>query len=356
MPKVMVAFYNTNQIGGPNIAMNKLIHSYLKDKYEFVPIIINDKLGKIFRIKVLKRLTNEIKNEKPDVIYFSGLQLHGFYIALAAKLAGYSNRTIMVVRGTSTDAIQASKYFKFLFGRLIEPATCRMTQITHTVCTRMASHRIIENNVSHFGGVIYNAAPIINCVFDKQDFRREIHADTKDVILVYSGRLKEEKGIGILLNAMKNQRSNIKLVLVGDGMLEYFKGISHELGLDEQVFFLGKRNDVFRVLSGADIFVYPTFYENLSNALLEACAVGLPAIVSNVGGNPEVVRNEIDGFTVPPKDVKKLANAIERLASDEQLRKTMGFNAKARMETVFSQNQLFKKIDNLFEQIINIGD
>lgn len=353
MPKVMVSFYNTKQVGGPSAAMNKLVCSKLSEKYDFVPIIINEHLGKFLKVKVVRRLASEIKAEDPDVIYYTGLQLQGFYIALAAKLAGYGNRTVMVVRGSSCDAMNVSLLFKFVFGNIIEPLTCRWTRITHTVCREMADNPIVKNNVVNFGGVIHNAAPLIHQRYKRDALHNEIGANNNEIVLVYTGRIIEDKGIGVLLDAMKSVGENIKLILVGDGAIENYQEKAKELRIDNRVLFLGRRNDVLDILSGSDIFVFPTLHENLSNSLLEACSMGLPVIASNVGGNPEVIRDGIDGLLVSAKNVDELVAAINKLSLDGTLRKTMGDNAKKRMETEFSQEKIFGQIEELFMEIIN---
>ena len=351
--KILLSFYNTHQIGGPSTAMSRLMNSKLSEKYDFAPITINERLGKIPRISVICKLVMEIKKEKPDVIYFTGLQLHGFYMALSAAVAGYKKRTIMVVRGSSCDAMNISKCSLFLFRNFVEPITCKLTEITHTVCLEIANNPIVKNNINIFGGVIHNAAPQLTKIYERESFRSEIGVTDDEILLVYTGRIVEDKGIHILIQAMKKQNFHIKLLLVGDGQIEKYKEMCKILEVSENVYFLGRRSDVFSILVASDIFVFPTFHENLSNSVLEACSIGLPVIATNIGGNPEIIRNGIEGILIPANNVEKLADAIQTLAEADELRKMMGKNAKKRMLEEFSQKIIYGSIEKLFDRIIH---
>lgn len=351
--KVLLSFYNVQQIGGPSTAMRRIMNSSLRERYEFTPIIINERLGKIIRLGVIKRLVKEIRTEKPDIIYFTGMQLQGFYMALSAWLAGYGKRTIMVVRGSSGDAMNVGHFFLFLFRNVIEPITCRLAHIVHTVCIEMANNIIIKKNVKNFGGVIHNAAPVIIKKYSREVFRNELQVNEDDILLIYTGRIIEDKGIAVLLQAMTGLGRNVKLVLVGDGNIEQFKSVSQNLGIASRTFFLGQRDDVLQILAGCDIFVFPTLHENLSNSLLEACASGLPIIATDVGGNPEVVSDGVEGYIIPPNDSEALAKAVQKMAGNRECMTKMGEAAKHRMRTEFSQENIYHEIDLLFSSIAN---
>lgn len=351
--KVLLSFYNTKQIGGPSTAMRRIMSSELAERYEFVPIIINERLGKIIKPRVIMRLIREIRREKPDVIYFTGMQLHGFYMALSAWLAGYGKHTVMVVAGSSGDALNVGKVFLFLFRNIIEPLTCRLTHIVHTVCLEMANNPIIQKNVKNFGGVIHNAIPVISQKYERNALREELQASEDDVLLVYTGRVVEDKGIDYLLKAMVELDERIKLVVVGDGSLEQYKEMSRELGIDARSFFLGRREDVLQVLAGCDVFVFPTLHENLSISLLEACASGLPVVATDVGGNPEVIDDGVEGYLVPAGDSGALTEAIQNMAGNKELMRRMGEAARRKVETEFSQESIYHKTELLFLSVIN---
>ncbi len=104
----------------------------------------------------------------------------------------------------------------------------------------------------------------------------------------------------------------------------------------ENLHFLGVRNDVDAILSHADGAVLCSFWEGLSNALLEAMAAGKPVIASDVGGSPEIVHHERNGLLFPSDDDNALADAIRRLANDPALSQSLGKQGQADIAERFS--------------------
>ena len=113
-------------------------------------------------------------------------------------------------------------------------------------------------------------------------------------------------------------------------MEEEIRRLADELALNGTVVVAGYREDAPAVASVFDLFALPSVHEGLSIALIEAMALGKPAVVSNVGGLPEVVRHGVEGLLVPPADPVALADGIVRLLSDATVRARMGAAAKAR--------------------------
>ncbi len=349
--KIMISYFNSAKVGGPNNAMRRISDSFLKEKYSFVPIRIDGKLGKFFRLKILMGLIKEIKAEKPDVIYFTGMQLHGFYMALATFLAGYKKKTIMVVRGSSCDALNISRPMRVLFRKIIEPLTVRMVGMVHTVCSEMAENPIVKKHSKNFYGVIHNAAPNVELNrYDRKSFRKQHGIKDDACLLVYTGRIVYDKGINYLMEAISN--IDCCLALVGDGQIEYYDALAKKLGIESKVIFTGPQKDVFEWLTAGDVYVFPTLHENLSNALLEACVAGLPVIATNVGGNPEVIRSGVDGILVEPQNTIELHNAIQQIISDEMLREKFIENAMQRVQEKFSAKVIYSQIDEMFMHVI----
>ena len=355
--KVLYTLYNTNKVGGPNVSMQNVADSYLKSFFCFKSIVIDDRLGIFPKFKVIKRLIKEIRNFCPDVIYVSGLQLHGFYMILASKLAGFKNKTITIVHGSACDSLNIGKLKKFIFAKILEPYTIKNSFIVYTVCKEMAERRFIKKYSKHFGGVIHNAAPDwpVNNGVHTLNIRELINADKEDVLFVYTGRVHREKGIGYLLDAFKTIEGHAKLIIVGDGS-DYEKYINYQKqdeNLTKKVYFLGKKNDIKGILEQSDVFVFPSLHENLPNSIVEACKIGLPVISTNVGGIPEIIENEKEGLLVKPYNSEEIKNAINFLLANPKLIKEYGKNAKKKVDTYFSKEFLYPKIQLLFEQVIN---
>jgi len=127
------------------------------------------------------------------------------------------------------------------------------------------------------------------------------------------------------------------------------------LGLDKHFSFLGRRNDVPRVLSCSDIGVLPSRAEGLPNAVLEYLAAGLPTVASRVGGNVEIVQEGKTGLLVPPDDSSTLAAAILQLLCDPVLAGQLGANGRAFVSSEFSFERLIEKTDHMYTELLQAG-
>lgn len=161
--------------------------------------------------------------------------------------------------------------------------------------------------------------------------RTDISVEKRGFTLVTVGRLAPAKSYDTLLRSVAIARQQVKdltLWIVGDGVqAASLRRLSSELGLDGVVHFFGERADVGNWLREADVFVLSSISEGLPISILEAMAVGLPVIVTDVGGMPEVVSLSGAGTTVRAGDVDGLARAIIEFARRDDLKE---WGARAR--------------------------
>jgi glycosyltransferase involved in cell wall biosynthesis len=163
--------------------------------------------------------------------------------------------------------------------------------------------------------------------------RAEHGAQDADVVAIAVGRLDEQKGLDVLLDALARLELaalRLQTWLVGDGPLRAeLEQRAAALGLERHVRFLGRRDDVAALLSASDLFVLPSRWEAMPIALLEAMAAGLPCVASEVGDCPALLHEGGHGVLVPPGQAGPLADAIVRLARDPELRAAQGRAARA---------------------------
>ncbi len=158
--------------------------------------------------------------------------------------------------------------------------------------------------------------------------------DRSRPVVLSVGRLIFNKGLQYLLPAaaqLRNEGLSFQLVIAGDGPLHReLERDAAALGLDDTVQFLGRRDDVDRLLRSADIFVRPSLSEGMSLAVLEAMAAGLAVVATDVSGSRQLIADGESGFIVPPADVDSLASALRRLILDPGLRRCFGERAHER--------------------------
>jgi len=176
--------------------------------------------------------------------------------------------------------------------------------------------------------------------------------------LVYVGRLEPVKNHTLLLNALcaaLHHMPGLQLWMVGDGSERaVLEGLAAKLGIASQVTFWGQQLDVAPYFSAADAFIMSSMSEGLPISLLQAFSLGLPAIVTDVGGMAEVVQLAQAGFIVPVTDPAEMATAIMRLATHEAEWVQFSTNAKEAFRSHFTLQAMVDTYMNLYRNIPKI--
>jgi glycosyltransferase involved in cell wall biosynthesis len=151
---------------------------------------------------------------------------------------------------------------------------------------------------------------------------------------------------------LRGQFSQLEFVLAGDGPLRPELELeAKNLGLSDQVRFLGDRRDIPAVLASLDVSVLPSSSESLSNAILESMAAGVPVVASRVGGNPELVAED-RGILVTPDDEEALAKALGRLLRDPALRAALGRNGRQFAQANFTVEEMRRRHEALYAELL----
>lgn len=192
---------------------------------------------------------------------------------------------------------------------------------------------------------------------DLQRFQPQ-HAerDASSVVFGTVARLALQKGHTYLAQAIPavlQQHPRARWRWVGDGDRRAL--LQHQLqqsGVAHAVEFLGRRSDVASLLPTFDVFILPSLWEGFPNVVLEAMACGKPVIATAVEGTVELVRHGETGLLVPKEDGAALAEAMNRLAADERLRKSMGEAGRKRVAEQFSVTGQIAQFEALFDRLL----
>ncbi|MHB1674815.1 MAG: glycosyltransferase [Acidobacteriaceae bacterium] len=274
----------------------------------------------------MRNFFRTFKESQPDVVH-----LHNptptIYAATAARMAGVpsivSTRHSLV--GKPRRLVVEIKYA--LAARCCDwivgicDATADNLKDTHSIPGR----KIVR---------VYNGAAPLRRVAKEQQPQKD------GFTLIYVGRLEPVKNHALLLNAFcaaHLSMPDLRLWMVGDGSeRKRLETLANELGISAQVTFWGQQLDVAPFFSAADAFIMSSISEGLPMSLLQALSLGLPAIVTNVGGMAEVVRLAKAGLTVPVTDSAEMAAAILRLARGDAERQQFSTNAEEAFHSRFT--------------------
>jgi glycosyltransferase involved in cell wall biosynthesis len=175
-------------------------------------------------------------------------------------------------------------------------------------------------------------------------------------IVITVARLVEQKGHRDLLAAIPEvlrKQPHTLFLWLGSGPLEAeLRQRIHAQGLEDHVWMMGMRKDIAPFLRAADLLVMPSLFEGMPLALLEAMSGGVPIVATHVGGNAELIENEVHGRLVPPSDPPAMAQAIvDALANPEQ-RERWRTAARQRFESAFTAEQMASAVDAFYQRAL----
>ncbi len=297
-----------------------------------VPILDCGRHGAGGRIGWIRNFVRILKREKPDVVV-SFLWFPNAVTVICRFLSGVRCRLILSERLTIDGSREGAA------AELARRATIRFLY--------PAADRILPNSeamgrqfVERYGipapkvAVIPNPVDIeaIRARGDESGGAGE--AADRRLLVAGMGRLVAQKGFDLLVRALADVRSAVRVVLLGEGPEERnLRDLAARMGVSDRVDFAGFVENPYPVLSRAAVFVLPSRYEGFPNVLVEAMALGLPCVAARCPTGPEeIVSDGVNGLLVPVEDPKRLAAAIDRLAADAPLRRQLGDAARERVK------------------------
>lgn len=192
--------------------------------------------------------------------------------------------------------------------------------------------------------------------------RDELAIDPSAPVVGYVGRIMPEKDLDTWLRAaalVAKQHPSVQFVLVGegkdDGTLGELKRLASTLRIAAQVHFPGYRENLLPVYATFDVFCLSSRREGLPNSILEAMAMGLPVVTTDVAGAKELVLDGQTGYVLPQGDVEGIARAFATLLESASLQKHMGRTGRERVEHEFSFTHRLQKIEDLYAQVLGIS-
>ncbi len=192
-----------------------------------------------------------------------------------------------------------------------------------------------------------------------RQLRQEFGIPENAPVVGFVGRLVAEKGLLELLAAMRRVREAIpKVHLLIVGPVDEYKidaitpDIARDYGLEDVAHFVGRRDDTPELYALMDLLVLPSYREGFPRAPMEASAMGIPCIVTDIRGCREVVEEGENGFLVLPRDVDTLTGAITKLLSDPALARKMGLKGREMAIEKFDERKVFAKVLSTYRRLL----
>lgn len=176
-------------------------------------------------------------------------------------------------------------------------------------------------------------------------------------VVLFLGRFSKEKGVLRLIDIWKKVQEEAKfrewnLVFVGDGVLkEAMQDKINKLNLNDTIIIKGFTNDVEKEYLSASIYAMSSYSEGFGMVLIESASYALPSVAFDIAGLSDIIENEKSGFLIEDGNLQEFAKKLQLLMRDENLRKTMGENAKIHTKKHFSKELVLQKWQDLFASL-----
>jgi glycosyltransferase involved in cell wall biosynthesis len=336
-----------------------------------VPINMVRTISPFKDLKALIQLYFLFKKEKPLIVH-THTPKAGILGMIAAKFAGVPNRLhtvgglpLLLANGNMRKVLNLVEKVTYSCATEVFPNSFGLKEIIieHNFCNS-SKLKVLANGSSNGVNTSY-FDPSLFTENEKQELKSNLGIDRNDFVFIFLGRLVSDKGINEMINAFKRlnkEVTSIKLVLVGplESHLDPLdKKTIKEIESNNNIINIGLQNDVRPYFALADILVFPSYREGFPNVVMEAGAMGLPSIVSNINGCNEIIKEGENGWIIPAKDEEAIYNKmkfcienpkeVDKAANNSRELITSKYEQKIIWEAILEEYQKVekgKKIDN----------
>ncbi len=290
----------------------------------------------------LKKFTDFLKTNEIDILFINGSKELKF-----GAIAAYFAKTPKVIYRRGVSLPMKNKWYNRFF----------INRIITSIITNSQSSK--ENILKEFGGwlspekikVVYNGIDCSPFYLEGEKFsvHESLNIPSDYIIITSIGRLSKQKGYEFSFEALARLYKNFKkfhMLIIGKGKLEgKLKQEAKEKGLNNNISFLGFREDIPAILRVSDFLLLTPLWEGAPNVILEAMACAKPVVSWKVSGIPELVENEVTGYLSEKGDIEGLTANIQRMFDDilSSRAEKIGQAARRRVEKYFSQQKMLEE-------------
>jgi len=307
-----------------------------------------------YSLTLTSKMANIAKHEKLDVLHVHYAIPHATSAVVARQILEQQGIRIPVVttlHGTDITLVGRDPSFAPVVNYSINQSD-GVTAVSEYLRKETLSNFEIDRDIS-----------VIPNFIDTNRFKRQESSSLKqklcpncEKVLVHVSNFRPVKNamqVVEIMHRLKQDNYPIKLLLVGDGPDRVpAEHRARELGISDDVLFMGKQEAVQDILSIADVFVMPSGSETFGLAALEAMACGVPVVASNIGGLPELVDHGENGYLCPLNNVDAFAERIRQIVSSDTLQKKMGDAARRKAKDCFDNERVIPMYEKLYEKTL----
>lgn len=360
--KFMSSYFQVTGISSPGYYLEKV------EQTQGVPcyaITMTRQITPVKDLVALWKLYRYMKKEKPAIVH-THTPKAGLLGMMAAWMAGVPVRMHTVAglpqleaTGIKRKVLDITEKITYAFSSMVYPNSFRMRDIiiANKYC-KPGKLRVIGNGSSNGIDTAY-FDPALFDNYTRNKFRNDLNIAVDDLVFCFVGRMVTDKGINEMIAAfcrLHKLRSHVKLLLVGpfeNELTPVDKDTEETILHHTDIRFLDYQEDVRPYLYCSDVFVFPSYREGFPNVVLQAGALGLPAIVSDINGSNEIIDNGRNGLIVPVKNEDALFDAMLELTDNTVRREKMAKVSRAAILDRYDQVLLWEQILAEYRRLLN---
>lgn len=307
-------------------AANQSLKSELKkQKIKYFQIDFSRNEKDIFsHFKAYRQLLKLIK-----INNYAFIHCHNPISGIISRLAAKKLKTKIIYTAHGFHFYKGAPVKNWLLFYPVEKICSLFTDVLITINKedyKLAKKKFYARKIVYVPGIGIDVSKFQNVKTDKDALKNELNIPKESLILLSVGELNENKNHSVIIKALSElQNKNIHYLIAGVGPLKNeLKKLAIEKNIENQVHFLGYRTDIDKIYRISDVFVFPSYREGLSVALMEAMASGLPCVVSRIRGNVDLIKHKKGGILCDPHNVNEFSNAIKLLINNEKICEKMG--------------------------------
>lgn len=340
------------------LASGPCVHDINDNYYTELPLVRRPNLYK--DLKALIATYFWLRRIKPDILHThtpkAGLigMIAGFFAGVPVRLHTVAGIPWMETSGGVRKFYKLFESVTYFFATKIYPNSNGLHNfLIDELPFTSRKYKVIGNGSSNGIDTDYFSS---DAVFDSKEKIRDDYSLPQDAFVwVFIGRIVKDKGINELVEAFLKIGSKHFLLLVGPFENDQ-DPISHKTSLliesSSNIRTYGFQKDVRPFFKLSDALVFPSYREGFPNVPMQAAAMGLPQIVTNINGCNEIVKQGVTGLIVPPKNSIALLEAMIELANDMDARKTMSFNSRSFIIKEFSRKDIWNSIEEEYNDLL----
>lgn len=361
----MEYFLNHNFVVGIACSQGEELERLKKRGFQVHPVEIERKISPISNLNSIIKLVKVIRENNYDIVHVH-TPIAAVIGRIAARIAGVK---AIVYTSHGLPFHDLSTPFEYILYSNIERIVALITDLIlsqnhEDIHTAVKIGMCPPSKLGYLGnGIDINRFKLSQIDSAKQvNLRESFGISEGNLVIGTIGRLTRKKGTGYLIDAVAKiipKFPNLHVLIIGGELSSDPEPFQVELmdkistyGIDKNVTFTGDRDDIPELLSILDIFTLPSFtHEGLPRSILEAMAMELPVVATNIRGCREAVIDGETGLIVPPQDSESLANALEKLLVNSSLRKLYGEAGRKRVESEYDENFVFERLKNFYQKL-----